>query len=85
MAATATVRVDPDVRERINKLAAAQGVPASALLSQLVREAEDDQLLAEMNADFARLNEDPEARERYDAELREWDAVLLDGLEMEES
>jgi predicted transcriptional regulator len=85
MAATATVRVDPDVRERINKLAAAQGVPASALLGQLVREAEDDQLLAEMNSDFERLKEDPAARERYDAELREWDSVLLDGLEREQT
>jgi hypothetical protein len=85
MAATATVRVDADVRERINKLAAAQGVPASALLRQLVREAEDDQLLAEMNSDFERLNEDPAARERYDSELRDWDSVLLDGLEREET
>ena len=85
MAATATVRVDPDVRDRINQLAAAQGVRASALLKQLVREAEDTQLLAEMNSDFERLNQDPAARERYDAELREWDAVLLDGLEREET
>ena len=83
MAATATVRVDPDVRDRINELAAARGVRTSALLSQLVREAEEAQLLAEMNADFERLNQDPAARERYDAELREWDATLLDGLEHE--
>lgn len=85
MAATATVRVDPDVRDRINQLAAAQGVRASALLSQLVREAEHAQLLAEMNSDFERLNGDPAARERYDLELREWDAVLLDGLEREQA
>jgi hypothetical protein len=85
MAATATVRVDPNVRDRINQLAAAQGVRASALLSQLVREAEDALLLAEMNSGFERLGEDPAARERYDAELREWDAVLLDGLESGEA
>jgi hypothetical protein len=80
MAATATVRVDPDVRDRINSLAAARGIRASALVGELVREAEDAQLLADMNSDFERLNEDPGARERYDAELREWDATLLDGL-----
>jgi predicted transcriptional regulator len=73
MAATATVRVEPDVRDRINRLADARGVRVSALLGQLIREAEDAQLLAEMNLDFDRLGEDPAARERYDAELREWD------------
>jgi hypothetical protein len=80
MAATATVRVDPEVRNRINRLAASRGVNAAALLGQLVREAEDAQLLADMNADYERLEQDPEARESYDAELREWDATLLDGL-----
>ena len=81
MVATATVRVDPETRDRINELAAARGIRASALLTQLVREAGDAQLLEEMNADFERLNEDPTQRERYDAELRDWDGVLLDGLE----
>lgn len=81
MAATATVRVDRKTRDRINQLAAARGIRASALLTGLVAEAEDAQLLEEMNSDFDRLNDDAAARERYDAELREWDAVLLDGLE----
>lgn len=80
MAATATVRVDPEVRDRINELAAARGIKASQLLGQLVRAAEEDQLLASMNADFAALGEDPKARAAYDEELREWDATLLDGL-----
>lgn len=83
MAATATVRVDPETRDRINELAAARGIRASALLGELVRQAEDAQLLEEMNSDFERLNDDVAARERYDAELREWDAVLLDGLKPE--
>lgn len=81
MAATATVRVDRETRDRINELAAARGIRASALLSELVSGAEDAQLLQQMNSDFERLNGDAAARERYDAELREWDAVLLDGLE----
>jgi hypothetical protein len=38
-----------------------------------------------MNAAFERLNQDPAKRERYDAELREWDAAPLDGLEQEET
>lgn len=71
MTPTATLRVDSDVRDRIRKLAAARGVRASARLRQLVGEAEDAQLLAEMNADFERMNQDPAARGRYDAELRE--------------
>jgi hypothetical protein len=46
--------------------------------------AQDAQLLEEMNAAFERLNKDLGERHRYDAELREWDATLLDGLEQEE-
>jgi hypothetical protein len=80
MAATATVRVDPEVRDRINELAAARGIKASQLLGQLVRAAEEDQLLADMNADFEALGQDPEARAAYEEELREWDPTLLDGL-----
>lgn len=80
LAATATVRVEPEVRDRINALAAARGVKASQLLGQLVRAAEEDQLLADMNADFAALGQDPKAREAYDEELQEWDATMLDGL-----
>jgi hypothetical protein len=80
MAATATVRVEPDVRDRINGLAAARGVTASQLLGELVRAAEEAQLLYDMNADFEALNEDPHARAAYDEELRELDATLLDAL-----
>ena len=80
MAATATVRVDPEVRDRINELAAARGMKASQLLGQLVRAAAEDQLLADMNADFDALGRDREARAAYEEELREWDATLLDGL-----
>ena len=80
MAATATVRVEPDIRDRINELAAARGIKASQLLGQLVRAAEEDQLLADMNADFEALGQDPQARAAYEEELREWDATLLDGL-----
>jgi len=80
MAATATVRVDAEVRDRINELAAARGIKASQLLGQLVRAAEEDQLLADMNADFETLGQEPEARPAYEEELRGWDATLLDGL-----
>ena len=83
MAATATVRVEADIRDRINELAAARGVRASQLLGELVRAAEDAQLLHDMNADFEVLNRDPEARAAYDRELRKFDATLLDGLREE--
>jgi hypothetical protein len=62
MAATATVRVDAEVCDRINELAAARGVKASQPLEQLVRAAEEDQRLADMNADFDALGQDPKAR-----------------------
>ncbi len=37
-------------------------------------------MLQIMNADFEALNREPAARAAYDAELRDWDAILLDGL-----
>ena len=45
--------------------------------------ADDARLLEDMNADFERLNEHPAERRRYDVELRDWDATLLDGLEQQ--
>ena len=85
MAATATVRVDAETRDRLNALAAARGMRASTLLRELVSDAEDAQLLSAMNEAFAQMHQDPEAREDYYDELREWDAVLLDGLDKDES
>jgi predicted transcriptional regulator len=79
MAATATVRVDAEVRDRINELAAARGIKASQLLEQLARAGEEDQPLADTNADFDALGHDPKARAAYDEEVWEWDATLLDG------
>ena len=52
-------------------------------MGKAVSDDEDAPLLAEMNADFERLMQDSEARARYDAELHEWDRVLLDGLDAE--
>jgi hypothetical protein len=49
-----------------------------------IHQAEDEAWLAEFNASFAAPRAGPEASAEYDAELAEWDAVLLDGLEEEE-
>lgn len=49
-------------------------------MGQLVRAAEEDQPLADMNADFGAPGQDPKARAAYEEEPREWDAMLRDGL-----
>jgi hypothetical protein len=47
---------------------------------EAVQRAEDDELLARTEADFARLAGDFAAQADYQVELLAWDRTLLDGL-----
>jgi hypothetical protein len=81
MATTTTVRVREHTREAIGRLCERRGASAAQLLDQLVSRAEEDELLAEMNAAYARLRSDPDAWAREQAERDVWASTLLDGLE----
>ncbi|MGH2834848.1 MAG: hypothetical protein ACRDK4_00825 [Solirubrobacteraceae bacterium] len=81
MAATATVRVTPQTRERLKRLSRDRGLSTPELLERLTRRAEDDQLLADHTAAIGRVMGDPEQAKSYRAEMSDWDETLLDGLD----
>jgi hypothetical protein len=80
MAATTTVRVRIETRERLKRLSRSRGLNTPDFLESLVRDAEDDQLLAEHEAALNRIMADPKQAASYRAELSAWDGTLLDGL-----
>lgn len=71
---TTTIRVAAETRDRLNALARRRGAPASAIVAELVREADERSLLADAEQDWSRLADDPAALEAYGAE-----AVELEG------
>lgn len=80
MAATTTIRVRPEVRERLKRLSRSHGLSTPDFLESLVRRAEDDQLLAEHEAALDRVMADPKRPTSYRSELNAWDGTLRDGL-----
>ncbi len=80
MAATATIRVRSDTRERLKRLGRDRGLNTPDLLDSLVRSAEDDQLLVAHEAAMDRLMADPQQAASYRSELSAWDGTLQDGL-----
>jgi hypothetical protein len=80
MAATTTVRVTPETRERLARLSAAKGLSTPDLIAELAKRAEDDALLERMNEHYAALRRDPDAWGEFVSEREAWEATLLDGL-----
>jgi hypothetical protein len=80
MAATATVRVTPETRERLKRLGDERKLSTPELLDALTQKAEEDQLLADHESVMRQVMADPERAESYRAELSAWDDALLDGL-----
>jgi hypothetical protein len=78
MAATTTIRVSRDTRDRINRLAADDRVAAPELLHRLVEKEERERLLRAMNDDFVRLRDDATGWSAFEAETAAWDATSDD-------
>lgn len=79
MGKTTTIRVPSETRDRLNALARRRGAPASEVVAELVREADDRALLADAEASWAELAADSAALAAYRAETRDldgWDAPL---------
>ncbi len=81
MPATATVRVYPQTRDALRRLAEAHATTIPDVLREVVQRAEDDELLSGMEADFARLATDAAVQADYQGEMAAWDQTLLDGLD----
>jgi len=71
---TTTIRVPTETRDRLKALAAQRGESASEVVVKLVSAADEEAMLAEIEAGFARLASDPEALAAYRAESRELEA-----------
>lgn len=78
VAATTTLRVRPDTRDRINRLAREDNVTAPDVIDRLVEKEEQDRLLSAMNSDFERMRGDEVAWADFKAETAEWDSTSGD-------
>lgn len=73
MAATATIRVDRNVRDQLARAAEQQGISVAALLRRYARE----QVVASERRASIQDEQDPGARAEQDA----WDSTVADGLD----
>jgi uncharacterized membrane protein len=73
MSAT-TIKVSKDLRDRIARRAAAEGLTAGELITRLLDERDRQVRLAAVRAAYA------ERDASYDAETQAWDAAAGDGL-----
>ena len=71
MATTTTIRVSTETRDRLNAMAAREGGSAGEIIAKLVYAADDEQLLADAEADFEKLARDPQTLAAYHREARE--------------
>lgn len=84
MAASTTVRVTRETRERLARVSAARRVSTPNLIGELALRAEEDLLLEQMNGHYAELREDGPAWAEHVRERERWEATLLDGLGSEQ-
>jgi predicted DNA-binding protein len=73
---TTTIRVPTDTRDRLKALAARRGESASEVVVKLVSAADEESMLAEVEAGFERLASDPEALAAYRAGSSELEAAF---------
>lgn len=74
-----TIKVSTDLRDRINSVAAEQGLTAGSLIEKVL---EDYLWRQQVELAKRQMREAPaEVWEEYYAEAREWDVTLSDGLE----
>jgi hypothetical protein len=79
--ATTTVRVSEETHRALVEMAGREGIAISAKVSALVRQAEDDAMLAGHEVAMERLRTDPEDWAAWQAEVAELDGTLGDGLD----
>jgi len=65
---TTTIRVQTQTRDRLKALAARRGESASDVVAKLVNAADEEAMLAEVAAGFARMADDPAVLAAYRAE-----------------
>ena len=72
---TTTVRIRRPDSERLQALARQRQTTVIGVLHSAVEALERQEFLRGLNADYQRLQEDPEQWQRYVAERQEWDVL----------
>lgn len=83
MMSNPTVRISPRSHQALRELARRSGKPMQTILDHAIEEERRRLFIAEANASYAAVHQDPKAWAALQAERAEWDATLLDGLEAE--
>jgi hypothetical protein len=69
---------------QLRELAEWEGVPVEEALRRAVKNQHDQKFWDAVNAGYASLRADPKAWAEVEAERKQWDATLMDGLDREE-
>jgi predicted transcriptional regulator len=79
-----TVRIREETHRLLKELARAERRPMLVILEAALEAYRRQSFLVSVNAAYAALREDPDAASELEAELRDWDRVLGDGLREDE-
>ncbi len=75
-----TIRISDSARGTLRELARTEGKSMLALIDEAVEALRRQRFLEQVNAAYATLRNDPRAWEAVEAERRQWDVTLTDGL-----
>jgi hypothetical protein len=75
---TTTIRIRPATRDRLARIGARRGLSTPDLLDELVSRAEEDELIAGLNEDFAALRRDRRGWSDHEDETAAWDRTSSD-------
>jgi hypothetical protein len=78
-----TIKVSAQTRDRLKRLAEEDHLTMDAELARTLDTAEEARFWAGVQADYARLQADPQEWADYVSELAEWDHASGDGLDDE--
>ena len=75
-----TIRISDTAHGTLREMSRKEGKPMATLLDEAVETLRRQRFLEQVNAAFAALRASPATWESIEAERREWDATLPDGL-----
>lgn len=75
------LRVTTETRDKLRVIAKGKGSSMQGVAEEAIEAYRRQMILDETSAAYARLRRDSEAASALEAEQREWDATLGDGLE----
>ncbi|HVS70548.1 MAG TPA: toxin-antitoxin system protein [Phycisphaerae bacterium] len=76
-----TLRINPQTRQKLQRIARAESLPMTRMLDKIVEAYDRRRLLEDTNAAFARLQKNSRQWRQELKERAQWDATLGDGLE----